>query len=228
MLPATILPNMISARDQPFVIAPSLQHYLKSLDSKSPYEVLPHSFEVLSFVEALHAIDLKHARVIHTSDSSRQALTLLQKSADECANNATHIFSSLALYDTLQLLSKQAKGGSLIAIIQDIESLAETQLLYVLCGMYTTVRISKLAVSHTRAERVLLCAGFKCFVPVPCPPFTFELPIFFRTRLEEINSMNGQLRFDLRRCMQHAKCQEWLDMHLTPVKMQANDASNVC
>jgi len=228
MLPATILPSIVSCAGETIDLAPSLQFYLQTLQGTSPFETLPHPFPVLSFVEALYSMDLKAARVRHTCDASRHALALLQKSATECTDNATHILSSLPLYDTVCLLSAQATGGSLITFIRDITTLAETQLIYLLCAFYTNVRITKLVVSHTRAERALICTGFKSYVSVPPPPYTFQLPMYFRTRLEEINSMNGQMRFDLFRCAQKTKCQEWLDMHITPAKTPPNDAVDAC
>ena len=192
MLPAVCMPpEIIHCDSNEFCTSSSLCMYLAHL--KSPTR---DTEDARLFLEAVPMFDWRDARVLHTPSSSA-AFIAANTPLAACDSDATHIFAASTLYDAVQLLDRQRLGGSLIATIGDTVMRSEVQLVYILCASYSAVRIYQRNAHDLGSRRLLVCTGYRRPLPaLPPPPYKFEMSMLFLSRLDEINSMNGQARFD--------------------------------
>jgi len=192
---------------------PSTVSYLREHTASNPFHALSVPLPVLRFVEIMNSIDLKTARIFHATDASRRAIALVRPHG-EVTEDATLVFSDLPLYDTLQLTRHQRLGGTLVAVLGDVVSRGDVQLLYLLCGMYRNVRLQSLTVSHADPERLVIASDLTCRLTLPPPPYEFEMSKFFLTKLDELNSMHGQTRLELARTPYRDRTVAWRAMFL--------------
>ena len=213
MLPATKMPFIQSGGENNEILNPSTMIYLRQLTQFNPFNSLPYPLSVLRFIEIMRGIDLREAKIMHATESSRAALHLINM-VDEVNADSTLIFSDLPFLESARLTRVQRVGGTLIAVIGDMVNRCDIQLLYLLCACYKTVRIQSLTVSHADPERMLICSDFVQAPEFVDPPFDFEMSLYFLSKLDEINSMNGQVRLELVRSTPRDKTVAWMTAHL--------------
>ena len=212
MLPATKMPFIQSGGENTEILNPSTMIYLRQLKQLNPFNSLRYPLSVLRFIEIIRGLDLRDAKIMHATDSSRTALHIINM-VEEVSEDATLIFSDLQFLDTVRLTKFQRIGGTLIAVIGDMVNKSDIQLLYLLCACYKTVRILSVVVSHADSERMLICSDFIEAPEFVDPPFNFELSLYFLSKLDEINSMNGQARLELVRSTPRDKTVAWMTTH---------------
>jgi len=190
------------------MLNPSTLTYLRETTPENPFHSLSVPLPVLRFVEVMRSLDVKGACVLHATDSSRIAMKLV-RDVVEVETDATLVFSDLPLYETLQLSQRQRLGSTTIAVLGEVVSRTDVQLLYLMCGMYRSVRLQSLTVSHADAERLVIATDLLHRVEVSRPPYDFEMSRFFLTKLDELNSMHGQTRLELARAPHRDKTTAW-------------------
>jgi hypothetical protein len=202
MLPFVRLPNKIEeGGDNGEILNPSTIAYLREISGNvnNPFRALRVPLPTLRFLEIMKCIDVRGNRVFHASNASRLAIKLAQKEVEEVTEDATIVFSDLPLVETLSL-GVHRLGSTLVAVIGDIISRSEVQLLYLVCGMYRSVRMQPLTVSYADPERVIIATDLMHQLEMPLnPPFDFAMSRFFMTKVDEINSIHGQMRLELSR-----------------------------
>jgi len=210
MLPAVRLPpTIVSGGSNEEILNPSTLAYLREVTPENPFQALPIPLPVLRFVEIIRALDTRGARVYHASDASRRAMRLVREQ-DEVAGDATLVFSDLPLYDTVRIARMQRSGSTLVAVVGELVSRSEAQLLHLLCGMYRTVRLQSLTVSHADPERLVIATELLSRPEFDAPPYEFDMSRFFLTKLDELNSMHGQTRLELARAPHRDKTAAWV------------------
>lgn len=214
MLPSVRIPPLVPSAETSDILNPSTMIYLRQVTLTNPFALLPYPLPALRFVEAMRPMDLRGARILHATDASRDAMHLLRRNEADVLDDATVIFSDLPLVKTVQLSRKQRVGGTLVCVVGDLVARAHVQLIYLLCAAYKSVRVQALAVSHADPERLLICTNFVERTDVGEPPFCFEMSRYFLTKLEEINSMNGQVRLETARGFSRDKTTAWMASHL--------------
>ena len=201
MLPFVRLPDKIKeGGSNEEILNPSTIAYLREINGVvNPFRGLRVPLPTLRFLEIMKCIDVRGNRVFHASDASRLAIKLAQKEVEEVTEHATIVFSDLPLVETMSL-GVQRIGSTLVAVIGDIISRSDAQLLYLLCGMYRNVRMQPLTVSYADPERVVIATDLMHQIEMPLnPPFEFAMSRFFMTKVDEINSIHGQMRLELSR-----------------------------
>ena len=209
MLPAVRLPTITSGGTNNEILNPSTLAYLRETTPENPFQALPIPLPVLRFVEIIRALDTRGARVLHASDASRTAMRLIRPQ-DEVTGDATIVFSDLPFYNSVRVARTQRAGSTLVAVVGELVSRSEAQLLYLLCGMYRTVRLQSLTVSHADPERLVIATDLIHRPELDAPPYDFDMSRFFLTKLDELNSMHGQTRLELARAPYRDKTAAWV------------------
>ena len=209
MLPAVQMPCLVSSCETGEILNPSTMIYLRQLTNTNPFKALPHALPVLRFVEVFRNVSLT-GTIMHATDSSRAAIRLIKGNGEEVSEDASIIFSDLPLEESVRLIRFQRKGGTLACIVGDLVTKAHVQLVYLLCSAYKTVRVIALTSSHTDAERLLLCTDYVHLPEIGEPPYEFTMSRYFLTKLDEINSMNGQVRLEMARGYPRDKTSAWM------------------
>jgi hypothetical protein len=213
MLPAVRLPLVVSGGTNEEILNPSTMMYLRETTPENPFHALTIPVPVLRFVEIMRSMDTRGARILHASDTSRRAMQLVREH-DEVSGDATLVFSDASLYETLRLAQSQRLGSTLVVVVGELVKRSEVQLLYLMCGMYRTVRLQALTVSHADQERLVIATDLLHRAEMSEPPYEFEMSRFFLTKLDELNSMHGQVRLELARTPHRDKTAAWLAMFL--------------
>jgi hypothetical protein len=214
MLPSVLLPNvLVSGGVNDEMLNPSTISYLKELKTSNPFQTLAIPLEVLRFIEIMKPMDMKGERIFHATESSRIAMKFL-KEQEEVTMDATILFSDLPLYETIGLVRVQRLGSTMVTILGEMTMKSDIQLLYLLCGMYKSVRIQSLTVSHSDSERVVIAKDLVHRITLKPPPYEMEMSRFFLTKLDELNSMHGQTRLEMARTPQKDKTTNWMTTFL--------------
>jgi len=208
MLPAVHLPAIHSTGVNNEILNPSTLIYLRETKPENPFHLLSVPLPVLRFVEVMRTMDIKGARILHATESSRTAMKLV-RDTEEVHSDATLVFSDMPLFETLQLAQQQRRGSTMVAVVGELVSRADVQLVYLMCGIYRSVRLHPLTVSHADAERLIIATDLMHRVEICAPPYEFDMSRFFLTKLDELNSMHGQTRLELARAPHRDKTTAW-------------------
>ena len=124
------------------------------------------------------------------------------------------LVSDLGFHETLLACKARLKiGGSVLLVVPDQTRLSDVQLTYLFASCFTIVQIMLPSMSHADADRILYCRDFLGNIPSwaqAAPPYNFIMTNYFITKLDEINSIFGQARFDQVRAGSKDKCADWV------------------
>lgn len=214
-IPFTQLPTLRSGKTEevdPYLNV-SLNHYTKDMPP-NPYRNL----------ESMHAYPMNFFRLleaIQVIDPPGKEGVGLGVGGDVLKARSVPVFtegdllvSDLGFHETLLACKSRLKrGGSVLVVVPDQTKLSDVQLTYIFAACFTTVQIMLPSMSHADADRVLYCADYLGNVPVwtvDPPPYNFIMTSYFITKLDEINSIFGQARFDQVRAGAKDRCAEWV------------------
>ena len=190
----------------------SLSHYASDMPA-NPYNQLttlrPHTMNFFRLTEAIQVFNPQFERGVGLGVGEE----VLRSRNAEIGEEGDLLVSDLGLYETILRCRSLKKGGSLLLVIPNQTKLSEVQMSYLYASCFSMVQILLPSMSHTDADRVLYCADFLGNVPswitIP-PPYNFTMTSYFVTKLDEINSIFGQSRFDQLKCGARDRCAEWL------------------
>lgn len=116
--------------------------------------------------------------------------------------NATELVTCEALSDIRAAMEIQKKGGTLVVQVADSTSLAAVQLIYILCACYQVTVYTPML--NFEFEKFFICRDYnphpKIMELLKTPgPYLFEMSNYFLARLDEINSIFGQVQLDFYR-----------------------------
>jgi hypothetical protein len=124
------------------------------------------------------------------------------------------VVSDAGLHATLMACKTSLRrNGSLLVVVPDQTILSDVQLSYLFASCFSMVQIMLPSLSHADSNRVIYCTDFLENVPEWAndpPPYHFNMTSYFVTKLDEINSIFGQARFDQARCGFKDRTGEWL------------------
>ncbi len=107
-----------------------------------------------------------------------------------------------SLFGVREAMAKQKKGGTLVVQVANSTSLSTVQLIYILCACYQVTVYTPML--NFEFEKFLICRDFnphpKIMELLKTPgPYQFEMSNYFLARLDEINSIFGQVQLDYHR-----------------------------
>jgi hypothetical protein len=107
-----------------------------------------------------------------------------------------------SLADVRDAMSAQKKGGTLVVQVANSTSLSSVQLIYMLCACYQVTVYTPML--NFEFEKFLICRDYnphpKIMEMLKSPgPYQFEMSNYFLARLDEINSIFGQVQLDFYR-----------------------------
>jgi hypothetical protein len=191
----------------------SLIHYTKDMPL-NPYlnlmKLHPYPMTFFRLMEAFQVIDPPGKEGVGLGIGA----TVLSLRGLPVSTEGDLLISDLGFHETLLACKARLKlGGSVLVVVPDQTKLSDVQLTYLFAACFTTVQIMLPSMSHADADRVLYCTDFLGNVPswaVYAPPYNFTMTSYFITKLDEINSIFGQARFDQVRAGSKDKCAEWV------------------
>jgi hypothetical protein len=190
----------------------SLAHYT-SIMPPNPYQNLtlahPYSMNFFRLLEAFHVFEPPHGKMVGLG----AGLDVVRYLGKEGGHEGELLLSDASLRETLLFCRRLSKGSTVLIAVPDQTSLSDVQLTYLFAGCFATVQIMLPSMAHADADRIMYCTDFLGNVPKwldGSPPYTFEMTNYFVTKLDEINSIFGQARFDQVKAGSRDHCAEWL------------------
>jgi len=191
----------------------SLAHYTKDMPS-NPYLNLctmhPYPINFFRLLEAVCVIEPCGKECFGVGVGE----LVLKHRGTQCLTEGDLLFSDTGLHETLMLCKRALKrGGSALIVVPDQTKLSDVQMTYLFAACFATVQIMLPSMSHADPNRVLYCTDFLDNVPswatLP-PPYNFTMTSYFVTKMDEINSIFGQARFDQVRSGAKDRCADWM------------------
>ena len=206
------IPRQGTVKDVSPYLNVSLTHYASNMPP-NPYQKLTqaHHFPMNFFrlLEAFHVFEPPFEKMVGLGEG----VNVIQALQKEPHAEGNLLLSDFSLRETLLFCRRMAKGSAVLIVVPDQTRLSDVQLTYLFAACFATVQIMLPSMAHADSDRIMYCTDFLGNVPKwldGAPPYNFEMTNYFVTKLDEINSIFGQARFDQVKAGSRDHCADWL------------------